>query len=509
MVGTAVLRKARVTREFLTDAWQRAKLSRSRGGRPCPYCQTPMNVVSVPIAGAFLSLDICQGCSCIWFDPGEYEQAPKDDQGSSEPKRQSQTHQHAGQAKEQRPPATSARKATSLESLLDSLMTPSTKAAQDKTEHVSRSAGAPPPREPSLKKIDLGPVNPKPMIPAREHTPEQRVVAVAKDEANRPASSHQISLAPAKPRPKRSEPPRRQEHSPFAYQRPAADKSDDHDVVEHLIGLLGFPVEKKDEPVKTHPWVTWGTAAILVLIVFFGGEYASMAQTWGFVPAYWYRGLLLTIPASFFIHASFMHMAGNVYFLMTFGDDVEDHLGPKRYVWLIALAHVAGLAAHAAADMASTTPCVGASAGISGIIAFYAIAFPRARLSFLLIFKWVELTARKAFAWWVGLQLLLALLQSGGMTSVSGYAHLGGALVGLLGGLFLQKGRADALGGDYRRGIDVGDHRRGVELGTVRRGAQELKRWSPPEVRVKIPESGYLRTEQQVRAVWQNYKRRT
>ncbi len=84
----------------------------------------------------------------------------------------------------------------------------------------------------------------------------------------------------------------------------------------------------------------------------------------------------------------------------------------------------------------SEIPCVGASGGISGIIVYYALQFPNARLGIVLrywyIFRWFYSPAYFALVCWLGLQALTAYLHFSGATNVSALAHLGGATAGLI-----------------------------------------------------------------------------
>ncbi len=91
----------------------------------------------------------------------------------------------------------------------------------------------------------------------------------------------------------------------------------------------------------------------------------------------------------------------------------------------------------------SAIPSVGASGGIAGVIAFYALEFPRARLGFLLRFywkfTWVQLPAWGAFALWLGLQTIGAIEQFSGFSRVNSFAHLGGVIAGFLAWLLWRK----------------------------------------------------------------------
>jgi len=219
-----------------------------------------------------------------------------------------------------------------------------------------------------------------------------------------------------------------------------------------LPGLLGFPVECGVPAVRTRPWVTWGATALCV-IVFVGALIAGggaalrrVIDTWGFVPAEWYRMGGATLVAGFFLHAGVLHLVGNMYFLVVFGDNVEDQLGWKRFALLLLFAHLAGKVTHGFLDPRSALPLVGASAGISGVIAYYAVAFPKARLGMLFFFFfWLRLPAYVWLVLWGLLQLFTAQAQLAGTTNVSALGHLGGAAVGFVAALAVRRRRREAL----------------------------------------------------------------
>jgi membrane associated rhomboid family serine protease len=129
-------------------------------------------------------------------------------------------------------------------------------------------------------------------------------------------------------------------------------------------------------------------------------------------------------------------LLGNLYFFITFGDNVEDYLGHKRFALLLVAATLTGAALHIAINPSSDIPCVGASGGISGLIAFYAFRFPEARLGWLfrmgLYFRWIRIPAWGWFGIWMLFQALGLILQVSGLSRVSAAAHLGGVLAGVL-----------------------------------------------------------------------------
>ena len=203
--------------------------------------------------------------------------------------------------------------------------------------------------------------------------------------------------------------------------------------------FIGLPVERNVDRLKGLPWATWLLAlGITVFSVLSFFDLERVVDEYGFIPAYPWRHGGLTFLTGFLLHGGVLHLVGNMYFLLIFGDNVEDVLGKGRYLGLIALAALAGDLLHMALDPSSTTPCIGASGGISAVIVFYALAFPHAkigmlfRLFYFLYMRWIWISAWAALVLWILYQGLLAWLQVQGMSNVSALAHLGGAAIGFL-----------------------------------------------------------------------------
>jgi membrane associated rhomboid family serine protease/Zn-finger nucleic acid-binding protein len=205
---------------------------------------------------------------------------------------------------------------------------------------------------------------------------------------------------------------------------------------KYLPALMGMPVEYEQPLLSRVPLMTWTLVGFIVAFsirAFFNLEVAVLE--YGLIPAQAGRAGGLTFITSFLLHGGLLHLIGNMYFLIMFGDNVEDYLGKVRYALLIIGAAFVGDLAHIALDPRSTIPVIGASGGISGILAYYVLRFPKARLGilfrFFLYFRWIQMPA---YAWgllWVAFQLVGALQQVSGASNVSALAHLGGAAVGV------------------------------------------------------------------------------
>lgn len=202
-----------------------------------------------------------------------------------------------------------------------------------------------------------------------------------------------------------------------------------------VAALLGLPVEVDEEPRGATPWVTWSVAlAVLGVSVYAFTDLRHFVAAYGLVPTEWRRMGGLTFFTSFLLHGGISHLLGNLYFLVVFGDNVEDAIGHTKLFLLLLLTTLAGGAAHVAVDPASTVPCIGASGGISGVVAYYALRFPHMRLAFmwriLLFFRWFAMPAYAWFLLWVLLQTFGVWAQLQSFSNVSALAHVGGAAVG-------------------------------------------------------------------------------
>ncbi len=143
----------------------------------------------------------------------------------------------------------------------------------------------------------------------------------------------------------------------------------------------------------------------------------------------------LTLLTSMFMHGGLLHIAGNMLFLWIFGNNVEDSMGRLKFVVFYLLAGLAATLAQVATDPGSTTPTLGASGAVAGVLGAYALLYPRARvitLLFIIVFITVlELPALLVLAGWFVIQVLSASADTAGGGGVAYFAHIGGFLFGL------------------------------------------------------------------------------
>lgn len=137
---------------------------------------------------------------------------------------------------------------------------------------------------------------------------------------------------------------------------------------------------------------------------------------------------------SMFLHGSWLHLIGNMWFLWIFGNNVEDAMGRLRFVAFYLLCGFSAAAAQVWSNPASVVPMVGASGAIGGVMGAYVVLYPRVRVYTLVpIFFFITTIALPAWAmlgYWMLMQLLGALSPSEG--GVAFEAHVGGFLAGVL-----------------------------------------------------------------------------
>ncbi len=136
-----------------------------------------------------------------------------------------------------------------------------------------------------------------------------------------------------------------------------------------------------------------------------------------------------------FLHGGFFHLLGNMWFLYIFGDNVEDRLGPFRFLAFYILSGIAAVLIHLVTNWHSTLPTVGASGAIAGLMGAYFLLFPRSRvLTMVPIFffpLFFELPAVFFLGYWVLIQFFFASLSGGQAGGVAWWAHIGGFIFGL------------------------------------------------------------------------------
>jgi len=199
---------------------------------------------------------------------------------------------------------------------------------------------------------------------------------------------------------------------------------------------------RDDNPTRRLPWITLALIAANVgaFIYSLGLDQASLAAfwtRWAVVPARLLADPLapaqaLTVFTAMFMHAGWLHIIGNMLYLWIFGNNVEDALGPVRFLLFYLLGGLAAGLSHTLLNPASKAPMIGASGAVAAVLAAYAYLFPRARVH-TLVFLIVYIRVIPVPAILVlGLWFVLQLVNAGAGGGVAWFAHIGGFLAGLL-----------------------------------------------------------------------------
>jgi hypothetical protein len=186
--------------------------------------------------------------------------------------------------------------------------------------------------------------------------------------------------------------------------------------------------------------------AVFFLQMSQGNEMDRFVYTYGLVPARYSVPHVSTYFTPFqqvfsflsfmFLHGGFLHLLGNMWSLYIFGDNIEDRLGPFRYLLFYLLCGLGSGLSHLLLNINSTIPTIGASGAISGVMGAYLVLHPRSRILTLipiLIFPWfVEIPAFFFIGFWFVMQLLNAAGSHGGGGGIAWWAHIGGFVFGIV-----------------------------------------------------------------------------
>jgi membrane associated rhomboid family serine protease len=202
-------------------------------------------------------------------------------------------------------------------------------------------------------------------------------------------------------------------------------------------------------PSRTVPFLTVSIIALNALAWFYElslprEDLPVFLRQFGVVPAYF---TVPTLISSMFLHGSWSHVLGNMWYLWIFGDNVEDRMGHFRFLIFYLLCGIVAALGQIFIDPTSTLPTIGASGAIAGVMGAYFVLYPQSRVLTLipLIVFWeiVELPAIFLLGFWFLMQLFsagaiaaTAHSQAGGVAFM---AHVAGFLTGLVGGFVFRK----------------------------------------------------------------------
>jgi membrane associated rhomboid family serine protease len=150
---------------------------------------------------------------------------------------------------------------------------------------------------------------------------------------------------------------------------------------------------------------------------------------------------------SLFLHGGWLHLLSNMLYLWIFGNNIEDVLGPVRYIVFYFLCGVLASLAQVISDPNAAVPTIGASGAIAGILGAYIVLFPSSRVLTLVIFfyfiRFIEVRAIVVLGLWFLLQFFYSLsaAEIPGSGGVAYFAHIGGFVAGAVLIILFRAGR--------------------------------------------------------------------
>ncbi|MCJ7542312.1 MAG: rhomboid family intramembrane serine protease, partial [Desulfobacterales bacterium] len=201
---------------------------------------------------------------------------------------------------------------------------------------------------------------------------------------------------------------------------------------------------------KNYPVVNNTIIGINVVLFLFemaqGANLDRFVYIYGLVPArysmpqissYFTTGQQLLSWLSFmFLHGGFWHLLGNMWSLYIFGDNVEDRLGPFRYLVFYLLCGITSGLSHLLFNLHSNMPTIGASGAIAGVMGAYLILHPHSKILTLIpiiFIPWfIEIPAFFFLGFWFVLQFINAAGSHGNIGGIAWWAHIGGFVFGIV-----------------------------------------------------------------------------
>jgi membrane associated rhomboid family serine protease len=213
-------------------------------------------------------------------------------------------------------------------------------------------------------------------------------------------------------------------------------------------------------PSRTVPYITITIIVLNALVWFFELSLAPedlevFLKVYGVVPAAFAPASLIT---SMFLHGSWSHVIGNMWFLWIFGDNIEDRVGHGRYIVFYLLCGIIAALAQVAVNPNSHISTIGASGAIAGVMGAYFVLYPQSKVLTLLVWVFiqvVEMPAVIVLGFWFVTQLFSGVGAIASNTSatqgggVAFMAHVAGFATGALGIFVFRKKQTEPWAGYY------------------------------------------------------------
>ncbi|GIS78362.1 MAG: rhomboid family intramembrane serine protease [Candidatus Pelagibacterales bacterium] len=210
---------------------------------------------------------------------------------------------------------------------------------------------------------------------------------------------------------------------------------------------------KDDNPTSGRPIITYfliGLCVLIFLIQLSSQSYKTgqLFYSYGLIPSVlmghdqlpmdlYVVPAFITIFSSMFMHGGFMHLIGNMLYMWIFADNIEDNLGPAKFIIFYLLCGIGAAMTQVFMDVNSQVPMVGASGAIGGVLGAYLINHPNAKVLVLIPFGFFSQLIKIRALYVLGFWFILQFISSGG--GVAYAAHIGGFVSGMILILFFNK----------------------------------------------------------------------
>jgi membrane associated rhomboid family serine protease len=203
-------------------------------------------------------------------------------------------------------------------------------------------------------------------------------------------------------------------------------------------------IPSRSTPYITVTLIALNAVAWLYELTLPGDLLPVFLQLYGVVPADFSAP---TLVSSMFLHGSWTHFIGNMWYLWIFGDNVEDRVGHGRFIAFYLLCGIVAALGHVAMDPSSVLPTIGASGAIAGVMGAYFVLYPHSRvLTLIPLFFYVEIVELPAvflLGFWFVLQLfsagVIAVTANAASGGIAFVAHVAGFVAGLAGVFVFRK----------------------------------------------------------------------
>ena len=199
---------------------------------------------------------------------------------------------------------------------------------------------------------------------------------------------------------------------------------------------------KDENPTKNRCYLRYVILFICLVVFFFqisSSQSNLITYYFGFKPASFFNNFdkptffpVLTLFTSLFMHGGWMHLIGNMMYLVIFADNIEDVFGKKKFILFYLFSGIFASFSQALLNLTSDVPMIGASGAIAGVLGAYLFYFPKAKILVLVpffIFFTLRIPASILLIFWFIFQFLnLSNIES----SVAWMAHIGGFIFGYI-----------------------------------------------------------------------------